>query len=77
MLRSCALDQQGWLADAFHHARDQRMHGLDASHHIDLSRRAPRASAAQDRQQRNSSNQTALRACIEPPGANNVISLHY
>ena len=60
VLGSRALDQQGRLAHPLHHAGDQRMHGLDAGHHVDLSRRNRRACAAHQRQQRNSSNQTTL-----------------
>jgi hypothetical protein len=62
VLGAGALDQKHRLADALHHAGDKRMHGLDASHHVDLSRRARPACAAQDRQQRNSSNETTLQS---------------
>jgi hypothetical protein len=59
--RTCALDQQDRLADALHDAGDQRMHGLDACHHVDLCRYDRRARSAQERQQQNSSERTAVK----------------
>jgi hypothetical protein len=47
VLGTGALDQQHGLADALHHAGNQRMHGLDAGHDVDLRRRAR---AAHERQ---------------------------
>ena len=58
VLGAGALDQQDRLADALHHAGDQRMHGLDAGDDVDLCRPDLHASAGQERQQRNRSDQT-------------------
>ena len=63
VLGAGALDQQDRLADALHHAGDQRMHGLDAGHDVDLRRRDRPACAGHERQQRNRSDQTAVEGC--------------
>jgi hypothetical protein len=42
VLGTGALDQQDRLPDGLHHAGHQRVHRLDAGHHVDLCRRARR-----------------------------------